>query len=220
MPQQGGANDRFRIGAALLQVFGVQTVAAGQPQRGVHAAGNVAAALKLGAVVGMAAQRPARQQRCLRLVAAVQCKVRAVGQRNQPAQQVRPGLGARQQRMRTQQLRRCSQVAAAFLLQVQADQVDHARTRFFQFGTQKLAAKVARYLHDALGGFFVDGSQRGGVQDAVLQPVGQRFFKKSTAVVQRQCGRRRRHCRTQPEHRPGGRRIGIPARSSRGSRLV
>ena len=87
--------------------------------------------------------------------------------------------------MLAQRLRRSLKVAAAAVLQVQADEVDQAVFCFFQLGAQKLAAKVARNLHHALGRIGADGGQLVSVNDAVLQAVGQCFLKEGALVKQR-----------------------------------
>ena len=196
---QGGAQHAFGVGAALFQRFVVQLVVAGNPQRCLHHLANAAAPRQFFTVLGIAAQRPQRQQRDLGLVLALHAKVGALGQGNQGAQHVGAGFGARQQRMRGEQLRCLCEVTARRILQMQTDEVDDALARTFQFGPQKLAAKVARYLHHALGSLRMQGGELFGPQNAVVNAVRQRALEKRACVVQ---GQRLRRCfvRTAARH--------------------
>ena len=188
LPQQACTDHRLGIGTRLFQCVLFQLVVPGQPQGGVHRLGDLAAPRQFSPVVGMAAQRPLRQLRGFGTGMACQGKVAVLGQRNQALEHVRATLGARQQRMVAQLDGRLVQVAARGLQQVQADEVDHAVPGLFQLGAQKLAAKVAGNLHDALGRVGIHHRQPRRVDDAVLHAMGQGLVEERACVVQLQCG--------------------------------
>ena len=82
----------------------------------------------------MAAQAPAFQHRYLFIAKAasvLHAEVRVLRHGNHGFEHVGAAFGARQQRVITQGKRRAVQVAFAAVMQIQADQIDHALTRFF-----------------------------------------------------------------------------------------
>ena len=190
MQGERGAQHAFGVGAALFQGLVFQAVVPGDPERRLHHFADAAAARQLLTVLRVAAQRPQRQQGHLRLLLALHAEVAALGQGNELAQQVGAGLGAREQRVLGQELRRAGKVAARRLLQVQADEVDHALARALQLGAQEFGAEVARDLHQALGCLGVQGGKLLGAQDAVRRAVHQGALEERARVVQGQRVRR------------------------------
>ena len=104
-----GAHGEDRVpGGGGFQLVGVQVVLCGQPLGGGDGLGNLAAPGQLGAVVGMAAQRPGGQQRGFGIGIPGHAEVAALGHGDQALEHVRAALGARQKRVVAQRDRRAT----------------------------------------------------------------------------------------------------------------
>src|SRR4030066_821695 len=107
---------------------------------------------------------------------------RAVRHRMEPFEHIRAGLGVRQQGLATQGGCGDLQVAARYVLEVEADQIHPPVHGKFKFRAQMRRAEKVGDLDNALRKLLLEGLQPPWRDDSLLSAVTQRLVKKRPII--------------------------------------